>query len=135
MIKTFSKLKRLNSFKDRYEYLKLDGIVGEDTFGRDRRLNQVLYKSSEWLDIRNHVIVRDKGLDLGCRGYEIFDHVIIHHMNPISISDLLNFNPDILDPEFLITTSPATHQAIHYGDKKLLPRLAQVRKPGDTRLW
>jgi len=135
MIKTFSALNRFNNFEARFKYLKLTGRVGESTFGYDRPINQLLYKSDAWLRIREFVIVRDNGLDLGCDGYEILDKAIIHHMNPLSIEDLKDFNPDVLDPEFLITTSAGTHRAIHYGDKNLLPRLPTKRRPGDTRLW
>lgn len=133
--RTYSKLIRLKTFKERFDYLKLDGKVGMDLFGDDRPLNQAFYHSNEWNDVRNFVLVRDRGLDLGCKGYEIVDRVIVHHMNPISISDLEDRNPEILDPNYLITVSEGTHRAIHYGYDHIVPRLPTERKPGDTRLW
>lgn len=135
MIRTFSKLIQKESFKDRYEYLKLSGSVGRDIFGEERYLNQFFYRSKEWRNIRDYVIVRDRGLDLGCPGYEIPGKIVVHHMNPMTIEDVLHSNQDILDPEFLISTSLQTHLAIHYGDRNLLPRLSFERKPGDTKLW
>jgi len=135
MIKTFSRLKRLRTFKERYEYLKLDGSVGNDVFGEDRYLNQNFYRSIEWRKIRDIVVVRDQGFDMGCVGYPISRTILVHHMNPISPTDIIHSNPDILDPEFLISVSVDTHLAIHYGDVKLLPRLSIDRKPGDTKLW
>lgn len=133
--KTYSKLMRLDTFEERFAYLKLTGQVGTQTFGWDRPLNQLFYRSPQWKRIRNHIIVRDGGLDLGAEGYEILDKVVIHHMNPMLGQDLLDFNPDVLDPEFLITTSAGTHRAIHYGSESLIPRLPPERRPGDTRLW
>jgi hypothetical protein len=136
MIRTFTELSNISSFDKRYEYLKVIGSVGRDVFGEDRYLNQQFYRSEDWRKIRDRVIVRDQGLDLGCRGYEILGNVIVHHMNPITVKDITCYNPDILDPEFLISTSLRTHLAIHYGDKSLLPpRLSFERKPGDTKLW
>jgi len=136
MIKTYSDLKKLGTFKARYEYLKLNGHVGKNLFGEDRRLNQFFYHTDAWKHSRDIVIVRDKGLDLGCQDYDIIDRIIVHHMNPITVDDLEDFdNQDIFDPEFLITTSVATHLAIHYGDKRLLPRLSTKRFPNDTKLW
>lgn len=134
-IKRFSELKRLRSFEDRFNYLKLHGRVGTTLFGVERNLNQAFYHSEDWSSVRDHVVYRDGGLDLGCRGYEIVGRVMVHHMNPITLDDLVDFNPDILDPEFLISVSVETHLAIHYGDERLLPRLSLERKPGDTRLW
>jgi len=134
-IKSFSELRKLKSFEDRFNYLKLHGKVGAELFGFDRIINQRFYQSQEWKSVRNEVIYRDEGFDLGCYGYPISDMVMVHHMNPITIDDLTEFNKDILDPEFLISTSIETHLAIHYGDPKLLPRLSLERKPGDTRLW
>lgn len=133
--RNFSELQNLNSFEDRYNYLKLSGKVGIDVFGEERYINQQFYRSQEWRSVRRKVIVRDGGLDLGCEGYLIAARPMIHHMNPISMEDIIDFNPEILDPEFLITVSVSTHLAIHYGDKNLLPRLSNERHQGDTRLW
>lgn len=135
MTRTFSELTRLITFADRFEYLKLNGSVGRETFGFDRWINQQFYRSKQWRDIRNEVIARDEGLDLGFPGYEIYDRIIIHHMNPITAEEIEHGNNDILDPEFLITTTHKTHNAIHYGDASLLPRPPVERQPGDTRLW
>lgn len=135
MIRTHSELIRLDTFEERYRYLQLKGSVGHETFGYDRYLNQGFYTSAEWRRIREHVIARDEGLDLGVDGYEIYDKIIIHHMNPITSDDIVHGNSDILDPEFLITTTHKTHNAIHYGDESLLPRPLVDRRPGDTKLW
>lgn len=134
-IRTYSELCRLRTFDERYDYLSLRGVVGESTFGFDRWLNQEFYRSKEWKNCRNSVIVRDNGCDLGVPGYEIFVELLVHHMNPLSVKDIENGESWILDPEFLITTSLQTHNAIHYGDDRLLPRGPIVRKPGDTNLW
>jgi hypothetical protein len=134
-IRQYSVLSRFKTIEDRYEYLKLDGVVGKQTFGWDRYFNQRFYHSIEWKRVRDFVIVRDEGCDLGIPGFEIRDKLLIHHMNPIWIEDLKSGNPDILDPEFLITTCDRTHQAIHYGDKSLLPQVPIIRRPGDTKLW
>ena len=134
-IKTYSELLTIHTFKERYEYLRLRGIVGEETFGFDRYLNQVFYKSSEWLNIRDYVIVRDNGCDLGIEGREIFNNIIIHHMNPIRVEDITNRNPDILNPEYLICVSHATHNAIHYGDANQLNLSPIGRTPNDTCPW
>lgn len=128
-------MEKLKSFEERYDYLKLTGIVGKRTFGWDRYFNQRFYHSSEWLRVRDIVIVRDLGCDLGVDGFEINDKVLIHHMNPIWIEDLRTKNQEILNPEFLISVSSRTHQAIHYGDKSLLPQVPIIRRPGDTKLW
>lgn len=133
--KTYSELSRLKTLEDRFAYLSLRGKVGETTFGFDRYLNQMFYTSSEWRYIRQHVIARDNGRDLGIEGYEIHSGLVIHHLNPMTVNDLKNGNPEILDPEFLITTTLSTHNAIHYGDGKLLPTLVVERRPGDTKLW
>lgn len=135
IIRTYSELSRLETFEDRFDYLKLGGTVGRPTFGYDRYLNQRFYKSSEWKQICNHVIARDLGLDLGVDGYDIHDRIIVHHMNPMVADDLINFNDSVIDPEFLITTCHQTHNAIHYGDSSLLPALPIERVPGDTKLW
>jgi hypothetical protein len=134
-IRTFTELHRLKSFDERYEYLRLKGIVGESTFGFDRYLNQMLYTSRRWLKVRDNVIIRDEGCDLGIIDYEIKGTIIVHHMNPISIEDIEKENSKILDPEFLICTSSNTHLAIHYGDKSLLPKLPIIRYSGDTSPW
>jgi len=135
MIKKYSELKQLKTFEERYDYLRLLGAVGKDTFGFDRYLNQSFYHSFEWRRARDLVIIRDNGCDLGISGFEIRDKILIHHMNPIRIEDLKDGNKDVLNPNFLICTSPRTHQAIHYGDKSLLPLLPVERRPGDTSLW
>lgn len=131
----FSELRKLKSFKERYDYLKLGGEVGLATFGADRYLNQSFYRSKEWKRVRDQVIVRDNGCDLGVEGYQIYDRIYIHHMNPITADDILDRNEDILNPEFLICVSFDTHNAIHFGDDSLLPKLPIERKPGDTILW
>ena len=135
MIRTYTNLVKLKTFEERFEYLKLSQKVGDDVFGADRYLNQTFYQSNRWRQIRDYVIVRDNGLDLGCPGYELGARVMIHHMNPITAEDIVHGNEQILDPEFLITTSTETHLAIHYGDPSKLPKLSTIRKPGDTRLW
>lgn len=134
-IRNFSKLRKLKSFKERYDYLKLGGEVGIATFGADRYLNQAFYRSKEWKRVRDQVIVRDNGCDLGVEGYQIYDRIYIHHMNPMTVDDVLDRNEDILNPEFLICVSFDTHNAIHFGDASLLPKLPIERKPGDTTLW
>lgn len=134
-IRTYRELSRLQTFDERFEYLKLKSYVGRDTFGFDRYLNQRFYTSREWRNIRQHVIARDLGCDLGIEGYEIFDKIIIHHMNPIDPDDITHGNPDIINPEFLITTTHQTHNAIHYGDPTQIPHQFVERRPGDTKLW
>ena len=135
MIRSYSDLRRLNTFEDRFRYLSLRGQVGEATFGFDRWINQEFYRSREWKQIRQHVIARDEGCDLGIEGYEIHTRLIIHHMNPMTADDICHDEESILDPEFLITTTHQTHNAIHYGDERLLPRPLVPRRPGDTKLW
>lgn len=134
-IRKYQELKSISSFEDRYDYLRLKGQVGLPTFGFERYLNQKFYTSREWRDIRHHVISRDLGCDLGVEGFDIHDKVIIHHMNPMRIEDISDGNYDILDPEYLITTTHKTHMAIHYGNTDLLPKLPVDRRPGDTQLW
>lgn len=134
-IRTYSELRRFDTLDERYDYLALRGEVGASTFGFDRWMNQAFYRSYEWRHIRQHVIARDEGLDLGIPGYEIFDRPIIHHMNPMTVEDVELGGSEIVDPEFLITTSHRTHNAIHYGDKSLLPKPPVERRPGDTKLW
>lgn len=135
MIRSYTELRRLHTFEERYHYLALRGAVGHTTFGFDRHMNQKFYTSREWKQVREHVIVRDNGCDLGIDGYEIYSKLYIHHMNPMVVADIVHGNDDILDPEFLITTTHRTHNAIHYGDEKLLPRPLAARRPGDTKLW
>lgn len=135
MIRTYSELMRLETFEERFEYLKLKGNVGRSTFGFDRYINQQFYRSAEWKRVRNQVIARDSGLDLGAEGYEIYDNVIVHHMNPMNVEDITQGLDKIIDPRFLITTSHKTHNAIHYGDASLLVRPLVERVPGDTLLW
>jgi hypothetical protein len=134
-IRSYSELCRLRTFEDRFDYLSLKGIVGQSTFGFDRWINQAFYRSKQWKDVREKVIVRDDGCDLGIQGYEIFSELLVHHMNPLSAEDIANGESWILDPEFLVTTSLQTHNAIHYGDERLLPKGPIIRQPGDTRLW
>lgn len=134
-IRTYSELSRLTTFKERYEYLRLDGKVGEETFGFDRYLNQIFYKSSEWKSIRDFVIVRDNGCDLGIGGYEIHGKILIHHMNPISPEDIAKWSDFLLNPEYLITTVLSTHNAIHYGDESLLITVPIERTKNDTCPW
>lgn len=135
MTKCYSDLKRIISFEDRYEYLKLQGVVGSRTFGSDRYLNQLLYSSDKWKKIRNHIIIRDNGCDLGCMDYEIHSKILIHHMNPVMVEDILEKRDWVFDPEFLICTSKYTHLAIHYGDQTLLPQITTDRYPNDTCPW
>lgn len=134
-IRTYAELSRLNNFVDRFNYLKLRGRVGDSTFGFDRYMNQKFYTSREWRHLRNRVIARDNGCDLGIEGYEIHSVPYIHHMNPMVIQDLENFNPDILDAQFLITCTHQTHNAIHYGVDNFVPRQVVSRRSGDTKLW
>jgi hypothetical protein len=134
-VRSYSELKRILSFEGRFEYLMLYGQVGEATFGFDRWVNQQFYTSRSWQQVRNHVIVRDYGCDLGMVGYDIRRGLLVHHMNPMTPDDIKHGETWILDPEFLITTSKATHNAIHYGDASLLSLPPVERQPGDTRLW
>ena len=135
MIRTYSELRRLTDFEERYKYLALRGSVGRSTFGFDRYINQQFYTSTQWRQIRHHVIARDLGCDLGVEGYEIHDRIYIHHMNPMTVDDIVHGEDSILDPEFLISTTHRTHNAIHYGDERLLPRPLTERRSGDTKLW
>lgn len=135
MIRTYSELVTMSDYKDRYNYLKLLGSVGESTFGFDRYLNQRFYTSKEWLSIRDYVIVRDNGCDLGVEGYDIHGRIYIHHMNPILPKDIVGTTEFLLNPEYLITTTHETHNAIHYGDESLLVTDPIVRSPNDTCPW
>ena len=133
--KTYSNLNRIETFEDKFEYLKLGGSVGHSTFGFDRYINQTFYQSFQWKSVRDHVIIRDKGCDLGVEGYEIHSKLLVHHMVPLTMEDITSGNAWITDPEYLITTTHNTHNAIHYGDKRLLITPLQPRMPGDTKLW
>lgn len=135
MIRTYSELSQLKTFRERYEYLRLNGRVGEETFGFDRYLNQIFYKSDEWKAIRDFVIVRDNGCDLGVEGYDIHENILIHHMNPIVVEDILKRSEFLLNPDYLITTVLSTHNAIHYGDDSLLITLPVERTRNDTCPW
>lgn len=134
-IRTYSELLTFHTFEDRYNYLRLRGIVGEETFGFDRYLNQVFYKSKEWMDIRDYIIVRDNGCDLGIEGREISGRILIHHMNPIRKEDILRRSDLLLNPEYLICTVKNTHDAIHYGDDKILIKDPIERSKYDTCPW
>ena len=134
-IRSYRELRRIETFEERFEYLSLRGTVGESTFGFDRWINQRFYRSREWKNIRSQVILRDFGCDLGIIGFEIFTGLLVHHMNPISSENIAQVDEWILDPDYLITTSLQTHNAIHFGDESLLPRGPVVRQPGDTKLW
>lgn len=134
-IRTYSELRRLSTIEDRFKYLQCNGEVGRSTFGFERHLNQNFYTSRQWRQVRNEVITRDNGCDLGIKDFEIHSRLLIHHMNPIQAADIINGEEAILDPEFLICTTHLTHNAIHYGDEKLLPRQLVERRPGDTKLW
>lgn len=134
-IRTYTELCTFKTFKERYDYLRLDGIVGESTFGFDRYLNQVFYRSQKWRSIRDKVIIRDEGCDLGVETYDIYGKIIIHHMNPITIDDIENESDYLLNPEFLICTTHNTHNAIHYGDERLLTTGPIIRTKNDTCPW
>lgn len=136
MNRTYSELITLPTFEDRFKYLQLNGAVGRDTFGFDRYLNQYIYQRSQrWKSVRDKIIVRDNGCDLGVEGYSIYGRIIIHHMNPISVEDILSDRDWIFDPEFLICVSHRTHNAIHYGDESLLPQTLIERTKNDTCPW
>lgn len=134
-IRSYSELITIPTFEERFRYLKLDGRVSEETFGFDRYLNQIFYKSNEWLRVRDLVIVRDNGCDLGIEGREIYGRILIHHMNPITIDDITRRSKYLLDPEYLITTVKNTHDAIHYGDESLLIKGPIERSKYDTCPW
>lgn len=133
--RTYSELSLLETFEERFRYLALKGTVGDATFGFDRYMNQQFYRSAEWRHIRNRVIVRDNGCDLGIEGHEIYTGLYIHHMNPMTVDDIKHSESRILDPDNLITTCHRTHNAIHYGDERLLIQPYVERRPGDTKLW
>lgn len=133
--KTYSELRRIDSFEERFDYLKLKGVVGQATFGFDRYLNQSFYRSVEWKQIRHEVIVRDNGCDLGIDGHEIYEPIYIHHLNPITPEDIKEGSHSLLDLNNLISVTHQTHNAIHYGDANLLRKGPIERRAGDTRLW
>lgn len=133
--RSYSELVKLPTFSERYNYLRLVGQVGSTTFGFDRYLNQSFYTSRDWRQVRHAVIARDAGCDLGLEGYEIFDRVYVHHMNPLTKKQVLAADENMFDPEYLISCTINTHNAIHYGDPNSLVRLPPERRPGDTTLW
>lgn len=135
MIRTYTELSKLNSFLERYEYLRMGGKVGEETFGFDRYLNQIFYKDPEWLEARDNVIIRDGGCDLGIPDREIRGKILVHHMNPVTKEQILRRDPALFDPEYLICTIKSTHDAIHYGDQTLLMLDPIVRTKNDTCPW
>jgi hypothetical protein len=135
MIRTYSQLSKLPIFEERYKYLQLNGTIGGEIFGFDRHVNQNFYKSQEWKSVRDFVIVRDNACDLGIEGYEIFGKIFIHHMNPIMLKDIKNHFDFLLNPEYLISTTHSTHNAIHYGDETLLIKAPVERSRNDTCPW
>lgn len=134
-IKTYSELITIPTFEERFEYLQLKGSVGKDTFGYDRHLNQVLYRSPEWKRLRNQIIIRDCGCDLACDGYDVYGKVLIHHLNPITVEDVLARSRKVFDPDNLVCVSHSTHNAIHYGDVDLLVTGPIIRTKNDTCPW
>lgn len=134
-IRTYSELCQLSTFEERFDYLRLNGSVGKDTFGFDRYLNQQFYRSSEWKRIRDRVILRDNGCDLGVEGYEIRGRILIHHINPISVEDIHTMSDLLMNPEYLICVSHCTHNAIHYGDESLIITAPIERTQNDTCPW
>lgn len=135
MLRTYTELNAIRSFEDRYRYLALRGVVGQPTFGIDRYINQSFYRSRQWRQMRSQVITRDYGCDLGYSDRPIRGYVIVHHMNPMTVDEIVDGEDSILNPEYLICVSHNTHNAIHYGDESLLPYQFVERRPGDTRLW
>lgn len=135
IIRSYSELCRYDTFQERYDYLKLEGAVGDATFGFDRHVSQDFYNSRYWEDVRRHVILRDNGCDLGIPGYEIGAEGLVHHMNPVTLEDILQREEWILDPEYLILTTHRTHNEIHFGVAKSFPRVVTRRTPHDTKLW
>lgn len=134
-IRSYSEMAALPTFQERYEYLRLDGMVGKDTFGFDRYMNQFFYRSPEWRRIRDIVIIRDLGCDLAVEGYEIHGRVLIHHMNPISPEDIQSRSELLLNPEYLVTTTHMTHNAIHYGSDAPVAQVPVLRQRNDTCPW
>ena len=134
-IRTYSELITIPTFEERFEYLQLKGSVGKDTFGYERYLNQVLYRSPEWKRLRNQIIIRDAGCDLACDGYDVYGKVLIHHLNPITVEDVLIRSRKVFDPDNLVCVSHSTHNAIHYGDVDLLATGPIIRTKNDTCPW
>lgn len=134
-LRTYSELVKLDTFDDRLAYLSIGGQVGWETLGFDRHIGQSFYRSFEWKRARQEVLARDYGRDLGVEGYEIYDEVLIHHINPMNVGDIIEGKPWIIDPEYLITTCHKTHNAIHYGRGNPYPKVVMERSPGDTTLW
>lgn len=135
MLRSYRELLQKKSFEDRFDYLKLAGQVGSDTFGYDRYLNQMFYHSPAWQETRREIILRDNGCDLGVAGYDIYTPIHVHHLNPLTVEDIENLRDICFDPDNLICTSFKTHNAIHYGSEKNIPKIAIERRPGDTCLW
>lgn len=133
--RSYKELSRLHTFKQRYDYLKLGGIVGESTFGFTRHVNQAFYHSSDWRDVRDQVILRDDGCDLGVPGYQIHGVIVVHHINPITLNEMLGGDPKLIDLNNLICTSHRTHEAIHFSNESLLPKPFVERRPGDMIPW
>lgn len=134
-MRTYREMRQLQTFNERFEYLKLSGIVGRSTFGYDRYLNQDFYRSTEWRQLRSEILIRDEGCDLGDLDHPIAKRPIIHHMNPLAPTDIIHSTDNLMNPDYLITVSHNTHNAIHYGDASLLPQPLVERIPGDTKLW
>lgn len=134
-LRTFTELDEIDSFEGRFEYLSVDAVVGRETFGHERYLNQHFYRSPEWRRARNEVIERDNGCDMAMPGFEIFSRIIVHHMNPMTIRDVEYGNPDIVNPEYLISVTHDTHNAIHFGDRSLLKLPIVERRPNDHIEW
>ena len=133
---TYTELSKLKTYKERFDYLMLKGKVGIETFGYDRYLNQILYTSPDWKRLRDKIILRDNGCDLGLEGYPIYGRVIIHHINPLTVDDVINYSLDVFNPEYLVCTSHKTHNAIHYGVEDYTRSIEVVeRKPNDTIPW
>lgn len=135
IIRTYSELLRLKTFEERFQYLQLNGVVGKETFGFDRFINQQFYRSQEWKSIRDSVILRDNGCDLGIEGYDIYGKILVHHINPVLPKDIIDKSDFLLNPEYLITTTHNTHNAIHYGNEELLMQIPIERSRNDTCPW
>ena len=135
MVRTYSEMCKFDSFKDRFKYLQLNGDIGEETFGYDRYLNQKFYQSAEWKRLRDKIIIRDDGCDLAVPGHILYDEIVIHHMNPLRVSDIRNISDILMNPEYLVCVSKRTHNAIHYGDETLLIDDPIERKANDTCPW
>lgn len=134
-VRSFDEMMKFDTFEERYDYLQLRASVGASTFGFDRWMNQNFYRSTQWKQVRQRVIARDEGCDLAVPGLEIYDKIVIHHMNPMNADAINNEDPDILNPRYLISCTLTTHNAIHFGDKSKLPQPLVERRPGDTTLW